>query len=376
VNLYQSLHDYINSSQEAKTAISATASSGIRSIFGYCPTSKLKSWNPVQFDYEILAPWVLDTFTELATTAPFGNGRISIGLAFDLWFLPQETITSLFQKAKKLGVKTITTHCARNPQVSMSSLPKLIDSYGLLDDTILLSHGNGATDEDVALIKKANVHVSSTPSTELQTALGTPVCFREDLQSQCSLGIDCHSNNASSIPAEMRLALQSARGEYNAKFTEQGKAPRNTKQKVEDAFNLGTIQGARAIKMEDQIGSLAVGKLADLVIFDALSPAMICAAEHDPVAAIVLHSSPADIEGVMVDGIWRKKAGKLMAVQVEKEMQDLTRKERLEWKDVARALVKSRKVIQQKIEKLDFEEARGALLNAFHIDEANIVEKL
>lgn len=40
--------------------------------------------------------------------------------------------------------------------------------------------------------------------------------------------------------------------------------------------------------MEDKIGSIAVGKKAELVVFDGLSPAMFGAAEQDPVTAIVL----------------------------------------------------------------------------------------
>ena len=68
--------------------------------------------------------------------------------------------------------------------------------------------------------------------------------------------------------------------------------------------------------MESELGSIAVGKLADLVIFDARSPSMICAAEQDAVAAIVMHASVRDIETVIVDGKVRKLGGKLVPVDV------------------------------------------------------------
>jgi cytosine/adenosine deaminase-related metal-dependent hydrolase len=361
----------------AGIAISATVSSGIRSIFCYCPTSKIASWNPVEFDDGALAPWVLDTFNELGTAAPFGeNGRVQLGLAFDLYFLPQDVVVSLFSKAKELGVNTITSHYAQGAQVGKNSLPALLESYGLLDDTILLSHASGALPEDAELIGKANAHVSSTPSTELQMAMGSPVCFRSDMNAQSSVGIDCHSYNSASIPAEMRLALQSARALYNEKFVEQGKAPRHINKSVEDAFNLGTIQGAKALKMEDQIGSLKVGKLADLVIFDSTTPSMICAAEHDPIAAIVLHSSPGDISDVMIDGVWRKRDGKLVSVLVDKKAQEYAGTDILEWSDVARNLLKSRTEIQKKVDKLDLAEARTKLIGRYHINEADIVDSL
>lgn len=56
-----------------------------------------------------------------------------------------------------------------------------------------------------------------------------------------------------------------------------------------DAFNLATIKGARAAGLSDKIGSIAVGKFADLVFWDRNRPGMLAAAEHDPIAAIVHH---------------------------------------------------------------------------------------
>lgn len=329
---------------------------------------------------KMLEPWVLDTMQELGSAAPFGeNGRVQLGLAFDSFFLPKEVVLSIFSQAKSLGIKTITSHCVRNAQLSWSSLPSLLDSYGLLDESILLSHASNTTPEDAALIRKTNAHVSSTPSTELQMAHGTPVCFQESLkemQPQCSLGIDCHSNNSSSIPGEMRLALQSARDEYNQKFILKGKAPRKVKNTVEEAFNFGTILGARAIGMEGQIGSIEPGKLADLTIFDALSPSMVCAAEHDPVAAIVLHSQPGDIHIVIVDGKIRKCDGSLVPIQVNAGAKRVAGKTELDWNDVAKELLRSRKSLQKKIDELDFDHVRQAIIRNFHINEADIVDKV
>ncbi|KAJ8087288.1 hypothetical protein PM082_006118 [Marasmius tenuissimus] len=77
---------------------------------------------------------------------------------------------------------------------------------------------------------------------------------------------------------------------------------------TKQAFNLGTIKGARAIGMEENVGSVGAGKLADLVVFDADSPGMICAAQSDRIAA-VLFSTVADISTVIVDGVVRKMNG-------------------------------------------------------------------
>jgi hypothetical protein len=175
----------------------------------------------------------------------------------------------------------------------------------------------------------------------------------------------------------MRLLLQSARNLHNQKYIDVGKVPKKVYKTVEQAFNLGTISGARAISMQDKIGSLAVGKLADIVVFDKLSPSMICAAEHDPVAAIVLHRSPADIEMVIVNGIVRKSASKLKSVDLAGSHDIWTGEnitDKVQWKDIAKVLTERREVIQEKVEKLDMEEARKSTIKAFYIDESKIVD--
>lgn len=257
---------------------------------------------------------------------------------------------------------------------------ELLHSYGVLDSSILISHATNIDADEAALLLESNSHVSATPSSEMQMCHGDPVAFQANLgiESQCSLGIDCHSNNSASIPGQMNILLQHARSNYNQKFIDKGKQPRHMYKTVEDVFNLGTINGARAINMQHKIGSLAVGKLADIVVFDASSPSMVCAAEHDPIAAVVQHSSPKDVEMVIVDGIVRKRDGRLAGVDVKagRELWAGEKRDFVEWADVAKELVRRRKALQEKLDKIDFEEARRGVIKAFHIDETTIVEKI
>lgn len=143
---------------------------------------------------------------------------------------------------------------------------------------------------------------------------------------------------------------------------------------VEEAFNLATIQGARAMKMWDETGSIAEGKLADLVIFDGNTPAMICAGIHDPVAAIILHSSPADVDTVIVDGIVRKQDGKLLDVQLDSTGKSGTKKDSLRWKDVARSLVICRERIQTETVKMNRKDALEKTKEAFHISAQDLAD--
>jgi cytosine/adenosine deaminase-related metal-dependent hydrolase len=234
-------------------------------------------------------------------------------------------------------------------------------SWGLLGPDILLSHATGATAEEAKELVKAGVHISATPGTELQMSHGDPTCFRPDLFEISSLGVDCHSVCSAEIPVQMRLALTSARGIQNQRVLDKGKTPLTMPFSVEQAYNLGTIMGARAVGMGSEIGSLAEGKLADIVIFDASSPAMACAAQYDPVDAIVLHSSLRDIDTVIVDGIVRKQSGKLLPVHIDQS------EKVMQWKDVAAELLKSRAEIEEKYQKIDLTSSKKNVNTAFYI---------
>lgn len=200
------------------SAILATAASGIRSIYAYCPTPRIASWNPLKMEPNLLADFVIEDLQKLASEAPFGCGRITLGFAFDGWFLPKEVILSLFAKVNHLDIRTITAHYVRTASLfSSRSLPELLDDYGLLDGRFLLSHSNHMTSKDIELCHSKGFWISSTPETESQMAHGTPICFDDEigLQGRCSLGVDCHSNNSGDLLFQMRLALQSARGRSN-----------------------------------------------------------------------------------------------------------------------------------------------------------------
>ena len=56
----------------------------------------------------------MSALESLAAKAPFGTGRVSLGFAFDGFFMPKEVIVPLFEKVKALGIKTWTTHSGRN----------------------------------------------------------------------------------------------------------------------------------------------------------------------------------------------------------------------------------------------------------------------
>jgi cytosine/adenosine deaminase-related metal-dependent hydrolase len=260
-------HAHISCSAEhVKLAIAATASSGIRSVFGYTAMMRVKHFNPLEFHPNPFEDWVMKTFHELADHGPFGDGRIMLGFAFDLFFLPAEMVKGIFAQVKARGVKTITCHGS----VSLTaSVIHDLNNLDLLDESVIISHGGIIPRADAELLKSKGAHLSSTPSTELQMAAGRPFCFDASfldggasgdsigLQDNASIGVDCHSCAAGSIVSEARVGLQNARNHFNEHHMKSKQIPRTlpVSLSVEAAFNLATIKGAEAVRMEDQIGA-------------------------------------------------------------------------------------------------------------------------
>ena len=330
----------------------------------------------------------METWDRLAAANPFGpNGRVRLGFAFDGMWLPAKPLQDLFGKVRAQGSQLITTHamnCAMlkskcfmrglstaedltNVFQPAGTIEKL-SACGLLASDILLSHANNPSPEDLKLLEASGASISATPSTELQMGHGDPVCLTALKNS--SLGVDCHSACASFMPTQMMLALQVGRAERNRKLGNAGNWPNSIGHKVEDAFNLGTILGAKAIGLDKEVGSLQKGKKADVVIFEGTSPNMVAVSERDPVAAIVLHSSVRDVSMVIVDGIIRKQDGQLLKVSVPQSINSEPEYgPAYTWSDVAKEITKGMHALDKaKLESCDPKAARKGLIEAFHID--------
>ncbi|KAH7146188.1 hypothetical protein EDB81DRAFT_856662 [Dactylonectria macrodidyma] len=367
-------HAHVNySSEHSKEAIRGTISSGIRCIFCYCAHPRVETWKPeLKMGNNPIAEGVMDTFRELATLQPFGpRGRVRLGFAMDAMFVRPQVLKDIFAQVRALGAHLITSHVTR---VSMlDSLPSpvaVLHDNKLLGPDILLSHANHVSADELRHIEASGAHFSSTPLSELQMGHGHPICLQPEFLKLSSVGTDSSSICSSSIPGQMETALQVTRARRLEEQMRNRKWDGTIGPSVEEAFNLGTIFGAQAIGLENEIGSLAVGKKADIVIFNGNTPAMVAAADCNPVAAILLHSSVRDIEAVIIDGAIRKENSSLSRFSIlqdikQKEGMDVKAEESCGWDDVRKELQKSRKRLKKIWDDIDENSARNGLIRSF-----------
>lgn len=373
----------------AKTAIQALSTSGLRTVYCYCPPRRIPSFSPLKLDEEpVPTPEALDAFSALASPArPHGNGRVTLGFAQDNIYLPPAALQALYARLRGEGggasrAQLITTHAqggsafgGRPPAVS------ILGGAGLLGPDVLLSHAPGLTAEDVGALAAAGASVSSTPNTEMQMGMDPVALWRGVYSGGVgSLGVDCHTWGTSYMPTQMTLALQARRLGRAGEAGREGRWVRRVEGTAAEAFNLGTVCGARAAGMAGSIGRLAVGFKADVVVFDGLSPGMAAAAQEDPVAAVVLHSSIRDVDMVVVDGVVRKEGGRLCDVVVESAPEGLGEQvvplgTSLAWQDVVREVLRSRDALSGRFEGVEFARAEEDVIDMWHMDRSAMVER-
>ena len=110
---------------------------------------------------------------------------------------------------------------------------------------------------------------------------------------------------------QSRVALGNQRSLDNVAYREaHGSIPPTSTIRTREALSWVTVAGAKMLGQFDRIGSLAPGKQADLVLIRAddlnMQPV------HDAVSTVVMQTTLANIDSVMVAGRWKKRAGRLL----------------------------------------------------------------
>lgn len=304
----------INSPEHADRLIDGLDDSGIRAVFCYGMFVNPK-FNP--FSMESGPGWRYDDLRRIRRERLSSDqGRILLGVnPQEPEATPPETLRQEIALCRELGAKTVSMHVAMGNFDGMNRVVEKLDAAGLLGPDLLFVHGASLTDGELAAIARSGCGISSTPETELQMGMGYPLALSgRDAGLRVSLGIDIVSNFPGDMFAQMRIAMQAARARDNEAMANRHRAPRHLRVKAMDALRMGTLGGARAIHMEDRIGTLEVGKAADLIVVGTDSLHMTPA--HEAVGALVMGAHASDVETVLIDGIVRKEKGQLVGVNL------------------------------------------------------------
>lgn len=135
-----------------------------------------------------------------------------------------------------------------------------LDELGVLDSNVVAAHCVWLSDDEIAIIKERGVKVSHNPCSNMKLASGVAPISKMSEKGICvSLGTDGDSsNNNLDLLEEMKFAslLQ--------KVSTLNPEVLNSK----EIIDMATINGAKALSLEDEIGSIEVGKKADLILIN------------------------------------------------------------------------------------------------------------
>ncbi|MGI9147803.1 MAG: amidohydrolase family protein [Chloroflexota bacterium] len=169
-----------------------------------------------------------------------------------------------------------------------------LEEIGALGPNVLLAHASGIDDGEVEVIARSKASVVICPSTALKEGSGLG---RRKLPELLSLGVNValgtDSANSSNYLDGVRMMNAAAVG-----FKEGRHDVRVVT--AEQALEMATILGARALGLEHQTGSIEVGKNADLVLFDARRAEW--RALHDPLNNLVYSADGGSVRTVIADG--------------------------------------------------------------------------
>lgn len=167
-----------------------------------------------------------------------------------------------------------------------------LDSLGVLGNDVIATHCVVLTQKDIQILKKRKVKVSHNPISNLKLASGiSPVPSLMKAGVTVALGTDSScSNNNSDMFGVMKTAALLHKG-FN-------KDP--TLLPAEQVLRMATIEGAKALLWDRQLGSIEIGKIADLAIVDFKKPHL-CPLFNE-ISHLVYSARASDVDTVLING--------------------------------------------------------------------------
>jgi 5-methylthioadenosine/S-adenosylhomocysteine deaminase len=246
-----------------------------------------------------------------------GDGLMDLGVVCH----QQDNFLTDIEASRQMGLKSIAPHV------------NLMPALHLLGPDFIFTHGPGTPDAMIAILKEKGVKIALCPATDPLIGAGLPpyqmfreggippedIGFSVDVTSQCSVD---PFNAMRTIMNAGRIAQMNG-----ASFDEIvisiviGTAPEINLAMPQDMLELATINGARVLGIDDQVGSITVGKRADIILLRTDDLNMLSPAALDAAFLVVQHGQPHNVDTVLVDGRLLKRNGRMIHVDVGEVMQ-------------------------------------------------------
>lgn len=248
-----------------------------------------------RYDPSIGARMMHDGLDHIARWQGAFDGRATVMFApHAIDTCSRDFLVEVAQERQRLGLR-VMTHLAQS-RIEVAQVfsrdgitpTELVDEVGLLDGNLIAAHCLVMTDSDVARAGRAGITVAHAPKVNMTGGYLPVTSALRRAGAQVALGTD---NMHGDIVETMRWALASGRLQEQAV---------NAMWQPADVFAMATSNGAAALGRAADLGTLAAGKKADVVLFDFrrghLTPSF------QPVRTLVHTGQGRDVAMVIVDG--------------------------------------------------------------------------
>lgn len=211
---------------------------------------------------------------------------------------PPETIRKGIELADKLGTPIHIHYLETKDEINyinntyLSSVTEYLKKLGLFNYHVMLAHGVHISDADIDVLKEISGGVVHNPVSNMKLGSGfanTAKLLKNEIN--VALGTDGQgSTNTLDMFLEIKLAAYMQKGMYNSA----------TAITAEDVLKMATIKGAEVLGIDSGVGSLEVGKRADIIIINTNKPHL-CPI-HNIYSTLAYSVSGDDVETSIIDG--------------------------------------------------------------------------
>jgi cytosine/adenosine deaminase-related metal-dependent hydrolase len=306
----------MNTEAHADAAVTGLQETGLRSVFAFgFPNTSIQLWwfgldwggSTERIDGAVAR--------KVRARLSDDGGLVTMALATrGTNFCKPDVVRYEWELAKELGIN-ITVHVAMDRfGYTKGQLTALRDLDLLYPNTTYI-HSSHLTDEEWQLVADSGGNVSLAPQVELQMGHGwAPAQKADRLGIPVGLSSDVATTASADQFTQMHCILASERGRRHAAAWDESldsNTPTPDLITSRQVLRWATIDGAKVAGVADRTGSITPGKKADLVIIDG--SAVNVAPIIDPVAAVVCAADISNVDTVIVNGVIRKRGGKLLA---------------------------------------------------------------
>ena len=248
------------------------------------------------------------------------NGRIRVWMGLEhLFYCTEDAYREAARLSREYGVG-IHTHCSEQKEEEQAVTAEfgrralaMLDHYGILGERTLLAHCVWLNDDEIARVADTGTSIAHCPVSNAKLASGV-ARVPEMLAAGVTVGLGTDGpvcNNSLSLFEEMKFAS----------LIQKATRLDATVLPADQILRMATINGARALGLDREIGSLEVGKKADLLLLDLgganMAPVSVDEQGGNLLWNLVFAAGPGNVSGVWVDGRQLLRNGQ--AVQVSQQ---------------------------------------------------------